>query len=469
MHLNRRAKLVLGGAVVAIGIIVGAFVLLTPGEGPSIEKVLTPTARDEQPSVLNIESGEFVPIEQALSNDAPFIRLIEVGAHRTSGGLLTALAKPEYTYSAYFHVSRMDLDFVPLDAWDKPLRNYWADADDSTWPKVTPRQTLSYGWEVRPVAVDCPMFFRTLDGTTGLLRIAELDESGARVRYRIVRGPKRVADPNQRVSNEQYIGRLPEGLGVELIGISQHPSDGALWWRPDGRRLRRPPYLNARSAIKADAGMAAYEIAFRWVSCRPGQVHGSRITVPAALGEGSVVPHDEFGGPSITATGSAYLLPKEATSTTVEFGLATGDWQTALTTHDSERTASLDSHRVTITAPRQIRRKILVEVVLSSDWAQEYAWRFVAVHRKGDIFMPLLNRKVVFEVDSTGREQQRHAYRLQVVPLLDIKEFRFEICPYRWIQFKRVSLRPDEGFDFEIEVPAHDRADPNGTAASQQH
>ena len=468
MHLSRRVKLVLGGAVVAIGILAGVCLLLTPGEGSFVEKVLSPTAQDEQPLVLNIETGEFVPIEQALAHDAPFIRLVQVGAHRTFGGLLTALTKPEYTYSAFFQVSGMDLDFVPVDARDKPLRNYWADADDSAWPAVTQRQTLSYGWEVRPGAVDCPMFLRMLDGTTGLLRIAELDESGAQVRYRIVRGPERAADPNQHVSNEPYIGRLPEGMGVELIGISRHPSDGVLWWRPDGRRLRRAPYLNAGSAFRADAGRAAYEIAFRWFSCRPGQVHRGTVKVPAGLGEGPVVPRDEFGGPTMVAGGSAHLLPREATSTTVEFGLATGDWQTALTTHHSEATAELGSHRVTICAPQEVRRKITIELVSSSDWAQEYAWRFIAVHRDGKALHLFVDQKVAFEVDATGREQQRHAYRLPIVPLSDIGEFRFEICPYRWIQFERVSLRPGEDFDFEIGVPAHDRADPNGTAASQQ-
>jgi len=36
--------------------------------------------------------------------------------------------------------------------------------------------------------------------------------------------------------------KLANGVGVELVGVCEHPSKGKQWWRPDGAELPTPPY-----------------------------------------------------------------------------------------------------------------------------------------------------------------------------------------------------------------------------------
>lgn len=62
-------------------------------------------------------------------------------------------------------------------------------------------------------------------------------------------------------SQRQYVHRFSNGVEVQLIGLSNNPSLGQPWWRPDGSPLDERPYEDVRARMN---DTLTREVCFRW-------------------------------------------------------------------------------------------------------------------------------------------------------------------------------------------------------------
>lgn len=227
---------------------------------------------------------------------------------------------------------------------------------------------------------------------------------------------------------------------------------------PAGSPLARPPYL-VRDRVLADQdGTAAYEIAYRFLDLDGEQVHGGKARVPESPGMTYVRPYDEFGHACSDCAASAFLLSEEAQTVAVEFGLATGAWQTILATRDGDEIGQDDARILRISPPAETERGVTVELMIARAWTDNYAWRFVAVDNNGDLREVRQASRDADHTESSPLEQ--HRFNVPHIFLSDIKEFRFDVCPYRWLRFENVSLRPGRDFGCAIQPPPPPTPDP---------
>src|SRR5206468_2823110 len=99
-------------------------------------------------------------------------------------------------------------------------------------------------------------------------------------------GPAAVTQPQQRQHQQspttapaavttapspdrkQFIGRLPNGVWVEILGVTNEPFDGHAWWQADGSPLPGPPlpkfFDKPIPQMQPDAKERFRQIALRW-------------------------------------------------------------------------------------------------------------------------------------------------------------------------------------------------------------
>jgi hypothetical protein len=459
LRINGKTKIVVFSAAGVVILLLAAWLALFRERRPTYEAILTPDRRIDHPSVLNLETGEMVPIETAILDRVPYVGVMNIREKQTLGNLWTALTSPEYTYTVSLRISGVDFDFAPAG---RVLHDYWADKNGSKWPAILPHQTSSYAWTVTPEDQDRRILFRTFAGTTGVLRISAMDESNARLRCRIVAKAPSGATA-ARDGGEPSLARWPEGAAVQIVGISRHPSAASQWWTADGSLLTRPPGLVQGQFVPYQNDMAAYEVAYRFLGLDRELIHGIGARVPGSPGMTYVPAKDEFGNPCYDCAVRAFLFSKEAQTAVIEFGAATGQWQTILATRDGSEVAQDDSSMVRISSPEQTQSGVAVTLTFSRAWTDNYAWRLFAVGPDGGRREVRMVSKDTGPTESSPFEQYRFNTEHR---LSDIKEFRFDVCPYRWLRFKNVSLRPEQNFNVQIEPPAPQTPAPPGEGGS---
>jgi len=462
LRVSGKTRTVLFSAAGVIIVLFTVWLALFRERRPTYEVILTPDHNIDHPSVLNVETGEMVPIETAVLHGVPYVGVMNIGKERTLGNLWTALTSPEYRYGVFLRVSGVDLEFASADASGRPLRDYWADKDARKWPAVRPRQTASYAWTVLPEDQNRHILFRTFGGTTGVLRIGAVDESSAKLRCRIVGKTSSVA-ATARDGNEPCVARWPEGACVEIVGLSRHPSAAGKWWKPDGSPLARPPGLVRDRVLVDQNDTAAYEVAYRFLNLDRELIHGIKTKVPESLGTTYAPAKDEFGNPCYDCGVQAFLLGKEAPTAVVEFGAATGPWQTILATRGGGEVVQDGLHIVRISSPEETQRGVAITLTFSRAWTDDYAWRFHAVGPDGDRREASMVSRDTSSTESPPLDQYRFNTEHR---LADIKEFRFDVCPYRWLRFKNVSLRPGQDLGVQVGPPAPQAPAPPGEGGS---
>jgi hypothetical protein len=460
LRINGRTRIVVFGAA-GIVILLAVCVALFPERRPTYEVVLTSYSSIDHPPVLNVETGEMIPIETAILHRVPYIGVMYIGKQQTRGSLWTALISPEYTYSMCLLVSGVDLEFAPAKAGGRLLHDYWADEDAGKWPAIPPRQTSSYVWTVEPNDQDRRILLRTFGGTTGVLRVTVKDESNADLRCRIVAKAPSGTRPARR-GDAPGVARWPEGPTVELVAISRHPSAASGWWAPDGSLLARPPCLTQTRVLADQNDPIAYQVAYRFLHLDREYVHGTQARAPESPGMTPVPAKDEFGGPCQDCGVRAFLCRAEAETAVLDFGFATGQWQTILAVPNGGEMGSDDLHIVRISPPEEVTG-VALTLTLSRAWTDNYAWRFQAVGHDGGHIETRMASRGGDRSEPSSLEQYSFTIDCR---LSDIKEFRFNVCRYHWLRFQNVSLRPGQDFGVRIEPLAPQAPLPPGEAGS---
>ncbi len=242
--------------------------------------------------------------------------------------------------------------------------------------------------------------------------------------------------------------KVPDGVTVELLGVSQHPSEGKLWWKADGSPQGMAPYHTGRVQLSREEGHENYELV-SWVSGPPdtsilwkvaGYTRSTQAYQPSVEREG------RLGRVSIGVVDQR----ASAEMTNVFVGVAAGPWQT-MATH----TAPNQEGSYTLPGGKAVAFGLAYEkdgdtyvptTTTTSLQAHEVDWRVVAVDEEGNLHTDVMNSR-------TGGDILRSATSRVRVPLHHVKAFLFQTRPWTWVAYKRVSLRPGHLTKVAVELP----------------
>jgi hypothetical protein len=230
-----------------------------------------------------------------------------------------------------------------------------------------------------------------------------------------------------RAHDAPRLERLPQGMTVEVVGVSTHPSGPATWWGPDGAPLAQAPCDPAAEAVDS-TGREVREIvarikgvpenaALNWhpTECR------SRGT-PAPQKDGMSVPELQ----RVVAE-----FPPGLATCVVHFDLAVGPW---VTEQVAERSIGIerDDRAFFFGRPRETRQGTAIAVAHN---IPDRDVRVVAVGIDGREHGPR----------STSNGGAKHLKMLDVefdLPPGEIREYRLQSRPVGRYEIGNVVLQP---------------------------
>ena len=227
--------------------------------------------------------------------------------------------------------------------------------------------------------------------------------------------------------------KLPGGVDVELVGLSENPSDTAAWWEPDGAALAGRPYTHLTASTGADPLRVHREAAARLAGSAAKGVDCQWQFDPAAAS--TAVGSMLADGPTDGLVAVAVTLPGDTADATVRLGVASGPW-TAVAEgdpHGSSSTAAGNGHSYLFAPPTEDRDDLAVTVA-HDDTTDDV--RLVAVTNDGT--------EHTASTMSTGAGTLRQMTgTFAGVKRSDVKQFEVQSRAYEWAEFKHVRLRPN--------------------------
>ena len=240
----------------------------------------------------------------------------------------------------------------------------------------------------------------------------------------------RLREPQQTRNSASTLAPLPDGV-VELVAMTREPSDG-VWWKADGTPATEGTFEKHGAGPQVGAGERAVVFIFRsrdserWDASRTYDLQGAKTWISGVQPRlnGRVVS----GGSFVTAT-----FPDSLLATTVRVGVAIDTWETVA--RDSrEASRSIEFTRFGKT------RKV--------------AFLGAVEDKAGDTILTLTHNLPeedvrILAVDDEGIEHasttqfatgERRQFTLPRQAPLRIREYQFQVRPYRWAEFKEVQL-----------------------------
>ena len=250
---------------------------------------------------------------------------------------------------------------------------------------------------------------------------------------------------------QRLAATLPSGVEVELLGVCEHPSTGKTWWRPDGSPLAEAPYEDVTGNVLPDPDERAREFAAR-VSGDPSTLGGIRWQILSTQGSGSMwsasVTVQEDG---TRVGGAVFSMPREWRAVNVRVGIAATAWQTvaaspggSLTQNDAS--AGIPGAGASVAFSPAIAAGDEIVLTVTDDVKGDFARRVVAVDHDGQVHTARRSRS------SGGAKMYQTTKRFRDLEPDQIREFRFQIRPYEWVEFRDVSLDADRQTDVKVVV-----------------
>jgi hypothetical protein len=240
-------------------------------------------------------------------------------------------------------------------------------------------------------------------------------------------------------ADSPWKGTLPNGVMVELVGLSESPSAGRPWWKPDGSPLADAPYDEPLRTSFASPHQVTREIAVRLSNVPPGTVStywtlGTRAT---SAGGKVFTPKDAADSRIL---GECIGVPDTLTTSSVRIGITAGPWKTL--SEDNNVTAigsygqGLPEGVIAFTPAVQKDNDVIMSI---SAELPPMDVRAVAVDHNGVEHAP--------NTASGGGTNNLTMMTIQFnnMTISQIASVRFQVRHYQWIEFKDVPLLQKPG------------------------
>ena len=257
---------------------------------------------------------------------------------------------------------------------------------------------------------------------------------------------------------QPYQATLPNGVTVELVGVSYYPSEGKQWWRPDGSPLAQAPYDGIGPGT---IGEVAREFAVRLGAPDIASLSTTWGLDPSVGWSRHDAPlRDDVPVDDVRSVSAAFAAGQ--TAVTVRVGVAAGEWQTLARNGQLSGGTYVTGPDYRVILPglsdqRGRSTEVTYAFTLEADKAR-MAWRLVAVDTSGVLHVASNTGSV-----AGGLGLQKAQFN-GLAPDR-VKEVRFEVRPYDWVEFRNVSLEPGQRTDVEV-VPDQKAAEAQAGSAS---
>jgi beta-lactamase regulating signal transducer with metallopeptidase domain len=297
---------------------------------------------------------------------------------------------------------------------------------------------------------------KTSQNNIAVLEVEEFDENKAKIKWQIIQRVIERTDvqvEDQEIRGQAVIGAvnnkaaLASGETVELLGVTHIPATEDLWWRPDGSPLPQVPFGDVSFTPSVDPNweqFSYYAIAIK-VTGRPAQQIGLikwDFTDAIYAGTTSAYADDRHVYYENIHAG-ATKFPKAIEKTTLRLGIVSGDWKTIFAgRHYGFYEKGKDTAHVSTPeragGPFSVHpgeKGLHIEVTYN---ITDRDFRVVAVDKGGKVHLSS-------RTGSGGTQNLRRT--TASFPELthdQLKEFRFQVRGWEWVEFKDISLRPDK-------------------------
>ena len=227
---------------------------------------------------------------------------------------------------------------------------------------------------------------------------------------------------------------------VRLLAVARHPPEAGAWswWQPDGSRWTEGPFETHFGSGVTDATKdQRYEFVVRTAGVADDVGFGVSEVIPVggkAVAGGNAGPIDAGPTilPGIRLREYVAAVPMGTKTATLRIGVAVDPWKT-LAAGGKAGSTSAAAKEGSIIFAKPTEAGGAAEVVVSHSVTGQ-AVRVVAVDAEGKEYTGTGGSVM----SSTGLGQVDAKFA--GLGLAQIKEFRFQARPYRWVEFRDVSL-----------------------------
>jgi len=251
-------------------------------------------------------------------------------------------------------------------------------------------------------------------------------------------------------SSGPFVGRLPQGT-VQLVGITEYPPrKQSRWFQPDGSPAEVPPVLAPQSML--------------WTWGRPAL---SFLVLTRSLPrDGSPYPIWEIsqhqgaeGQAVVDASGRrlreyrilSAIFPPTLAAVNLRVGYGLGRWDTVVTLKPevgSSGSFARDGKQ------RKATLQQVKEPELSMRNATQVTLNCTVNHPEWELRLVAVDQERKEHASRLGSVGKSYIAFFQALPLSSIKEFRLQLRPYSWVEFKNVSLHRGRKTKVEVTPPA---------------
>jgi RNA polymerase sigma factor (sigma-70 family) len=242
------------------------------------------------------------------------------------------------------------------------------------------------------------------------------------------------------------VGRLENGVSLEVEGVAPSPSGGKPGWRADGSPLPVALYSQIGAQVQGGPADRAFEVAARVndVVTSDGSVASVRWSVPGSGASGGGMAKDAKGRQIPGLDVQVFSLPKSRGTATVRADVAAGPWRTQFSAGPDGQVMGMGGQTFHFSSVFEVADGSLSVMFVHSGGSEREAARVVAVDRAGKVREARVRRMV-----SSGAIVSSE-YAVPVARK-DLKELQFQTRVFdQWIEVRNVSLEAGKGAKVEV-------------------
>ncbi|MHC4156682.1 MAG: M56 family metallopeptidase, partial [Planctomycetota bacterium] len=247
-------------------------------------------------------------------------------------------------------------------------------------------------------------------------------------------------------SQLEFGATLSNGVTVELVGVSEHPSYGEEWWRPDGEPLGYRPYEVAEGFMYSKTQQQRRELAFRLTNLAYDDAELDIELGCCCCGTAGAIGHtfvsdqrlEDFWAGAIVADANLEVVDACV-------GIASGPWRT-IAECDGRGRASYSTESPNVRFGDVTEKKGRTYLPVRYNTARE-SLRVIALSKSGDI----IHQALISDAHMGQGKWLNYLCIFDQKPS-KIKKFKFQMRPYEWVQFRNISLKPGRETDVAVAV-----------------
>ena len=306
------------------------------------------------------------------------------------------------------------------------------------YEKISPKADLEFIKQANefldpPYKVQTSYSIRSGSGSIIFDSIYEPDEETAEVK-------------SLSIISEKFTTTLPNGVTVELVGVSGQIGEEKQWWKPDGTTLDFTPYEKPNRIRDVNDSNKVREFAIEFGGSYSGD---ARHLVYGLDGEKQSNTSVRLNYVSNNLRAITAIFSKDKKSTTVPLLVTAGDWETRVVSDGRHEIKSnlFEGEAIFRDAAEENGKShiSIVDngVVLDEVGRVRFDSRIVAIDTKGNV---IIGKDITKALRGRSRV---YDYEFEK-PLGDIAFFEFQTRPYYKVEFENVALELGENTDVVV-------------------